>query len=65
MTNRCPQCNTLSVIAQDIETLSDSALLVKLEQRFQLPCQQCGWIGFDDPCITPHQAQSSYSASPA
>ena len=51
MTSRCPQCGTLSVIAQDIETLSDSALLVKLKQRIQLTCQQCGWIDFDDPVI--------------
>jgi|GEM_PF-2649812 len=51
MNNRCPKCGTLSVIAQDIETLSDSALLVKLKQRIQLTCQHCGWIDFDDPII--------------
>ncbi|WP_373530969.1 hypothetical protein [Vampirovibrio sp.] len=43
---RCPQCGRQSVVAQDIEALSDSALLVKLEKRIQLCCQQCGWMGF-------------------
>ena len=51
MNNRCPKCGTHSVIAQDIETLSDSALLVKLKQRIQLTCQDCGWIDFEDPLI--------------
>lgn len=51
MNDRCPKCGTLSVIAQDIETLSNSALLVKLKQRIQLTCQQCGWMDFDDPLI--------------
>lgn len=51
MTDRCPRCGTSSVISQDIESLSDSALLVKLSQRIQLTCQHCGWIGFDDPVI--------------
>jgi predicted nucleic-acid-binding Zn-ribbon protein len=46
METRCPQCGTQSVVAQDIEALSDSALLVKLEKRIQLCCQQCGWMAF-------------------
>jgi predicted nucleic-acid-binding Zn-ribbon protein len=62
MTSRCPRCNTQSVIAQDIEALSDSALLVKLQQRFQLTCQQCGWIGFDDPLIKIRSGYGSCSA---
>ncbi len=49
MSSRCPQCGNNSVVTQDIETLSNSALLVKLEKRLQLTCQQCGRIEFDDP----------------
>jgi predicted nucleic-acid-binding Zn-ribbon protein len=52
MTGNCPKCGTNSVVAQDIETLSDSALLVKLEQRIQLTCQDCGWMSFADPIIS-------------
>jgi len=48
MKDRCPECGKSSVIAQDIEALSDSALLVKLSERIQLTCQQCGWIEFED-----------------
>lgn len=49
MQRLCPKCGAYAVVSQDIEVLSDSALLVKLEKRIQLCCQQCGWIGFDDP----------------
>ena len=49
MNIRCPRCGTNSVVSQDIEALSDSALLVKLQQRIQTTCQNCGWIGFEDP----------------
>jgi hypothetical protein len=52
MSSLCPNCGTSSVIAQDIESLSDSVLLVKLEKRIQLCCQQCGWMGFSDPHVT-------------
>lgn len=48
MKTRCPQCGSLSVVTQDIEVLSDSALLVKLDKRIQLCCQQCGWIDCRD-----------------
>lgn len=48
METRCPKCGTLSVVAQDIEVLSDSALLVKLDKRIQLCCQQCGWMDCQD-----------------
>lgn len=51
MSSRCPACGACTVEAQDIETLSNSALLVKLEKRIQLCCQQCGWMDFDDPCL--------------
>jgi predicted nucleic-acid-binding Zn-ribbon protein len=51
MQSRCPQCGKLSVVAQDIEALSDSALLVKLHKRIQLCCQHCGWIDYQDACI--------------
>jgi predicted nucleic-acid-binding Zn-ribbon protein len=51
MPSLCPRCGAHSVIAQDIELLSDSALLVKLEKRIQLCCQQCGWMDFDDPLL--------------
>ncbi len=44
----CPNCGKLSVVTQDIEVLCDSALLVKLENRIQLCCQQCGWMDFVD-----------------
>lgn len=47
----CPQCGAYTVVSQDIEVLCDSALLVKLEKRLQLCCQQCGWMGFDDPAL--------------
>jgi predicted nucleic-acid-binding Zn-ribbon protein len=50
----CPECGKSSVIAQDIEALSDSALLVKLSERIQLTCQQCGWIEFEDLDINVH-----------
>jgi predicted nucleic-acid-binding Zn-ribbon protein len=43
---RCPNCGKRSVATQDIEVLCDSALLVKLENRIQLCCQQCGWMDF-------------------
>jgi predicted nucleic-acid-binding Zn-ribbon protein len=49
MSSLCPECGTFSVISQDIEVLCDSALLVKLEKRIQLCCQQCGWMEFEDP----------------
>ncbi|WP_303674176.1 hypothetical protein [Vampirovibrio chlorellavorus] len=45
---RCPNCGKLSVVTQDIEVLCDSALLVKLENRIQRCCQQCGWMDFLD-----------------
>lgn len=48
METRCPQCGSLSVAAQDIEVLSDSALLVKLDNRIQLCCQACGWMACQD-----------------
>lgn len=48
MESRCPQCGDLSVVAQDIEVLSDSALLVKLSNRIQLCCQSCGWLACRD-----------------
>lgn len=62
MSSRCPKCGTHSVVAQDIESLSDSALLVKLEQRIQLTCQQCGWIEFDDPIISLRIETQTWSA---
>lgn len=47
----CPECGTPSLVSQDIETLSDSVLLVKLEKRIQLRCKACGWMDFEDPPI--------------
>jgi hypothetical protein len=47
----CPHCGSHAVATQDIETLSDSALLVKLDKRIQLCCQDCGWISFTDPVL--------------
>ncbi|MCE3236833.1 MAG: hypothetical protein K0Q50_3025 [Vampirovibrio sp.] len=49
MSALCPRCGAYTVVSQDIEMLSNSALLVKLEKRLQLCCQQCGWMGFADP----------------
>lgn len=48
METRCPRCGSLSVAAQDIEALSDSVLLVKLDKRIQLCCQACGWMECQD-----------------
>lgn len=49
MCSLCPNCGASQVVSQDIEVLSNSALLVKLEERIQLRCQQCGWMDFEDP----------------
>lgn len=49
MCSLCPNCGASQVVSQDIEVLSNSALLVKLEKRIQLCCQQCGWMDFEDP----------------
>jgi predicted nucleic-acid-binding Zn-ribbon protein len=51
MPRHCPKCGSYAVTSQDIEVLSDSVLLVKLDKRIQLRCQQCGWMGFDDPVL--------------
>ena len=63
MRSQCPACGSTSVVAQDIESLSDSVLLVKLEKRFQLCCQQCGWIAFADPAIQHFKEQVTEGAS--
>jgi predicted nucleic-acid-binding Zn-ribbon protein len=51
MPTLCPKCGAYTVTAQDIEMLSNSTLLVKLDKRIQLCCQQCGWMDFDDPVV--------------
>jgi len=51
MSMRCPACGQASVNANDIEAMSDSTLLVKIHDRIQLCCQECGWLGFDDPSV--------------
>ena len=61
MSSRCPQCGNNSVVTQDIETLSNCALLVKLEDRIQLTCQQCGRIEFEDPSIRLEQINPTHS----
>ena len=59
MRSLCPACGSSAVVAQDIESLSDSVLLVKLEKRCQLCCQECGWIDFADPDLeSPPEPQS-------
>ncbi len=45
---RCPACKRYTVVALDIESLSNATVLVKTENRIQLCCQACGWMGFDD-----------------
>jgi DNA-directed RNA polymerase subunit RPC12/RpoP len=45
---RCPQCGYSELVEQDIEVLSDSALLVKTSNRMQLRCQQCGWMAYGE-----------------
>lgn len=50
---RCPRCGKRTVVTQDIEVLCDSALLVKLDHRMQLCCQQCGWMNTLDLEVCP------------
>ncbi|HEY9746452.1 MAG TPA: hypothetical protein V6C99_09565 [Oculatellaceae cyanobacterium] len=45
---QCPQCECSNIVEQDIEELSDSALLVKISNRMQLRCQECGWMGYGE-----------------
>jgi predicted nucleic-acid-binding Zn-ribbon protein len=49
---RCPQCGYLELVEQDIEVLSDSALLVKTSNRMQLRCQQCGWMAYGELTVS-------------
>lgn len=53
MQSPCPKCGADAVVGLDIEEMSDSSLLVKVQERIQLCCQDCGWLGFDDPCLDP------------
>ena len=62
MQSRCPKCGSKALVAQDIEMMSNSTVLVKLEKRIQLYCADCCWMGFDDPVISLKIAKSSSTA---
>ena len=52
MNNRCPQCGSMAIVTQDIEVLANATVLSKTEKRIQLSCQDCGWMGTDEPAVS-------------